>query len=224
MFGSLNNLVFHNDLALRFFPALLFSLCLTPITIRFSNRLNAVDYPGEWKIHSKPLTRLGGVAVAVGVVVTLLFFEKMDRTLAAFLSGALLVVLTGFLDDIYHIPPAAKFLGEVLGAGVFILLSGIWITDFGNLFGFGVIRAGILAPVITVFYGRVMNALNLSDGLDGLAGDQRHRVRVPRRSPTLTTSGCHCMCSWRCWGHYWDSCGITPTLRTSLWGTRGACC
>ncbi len=171
MFGSLNDLVFHNELALRFFPALFISLFLTPITIRFPNRFNAVDYPGERKIHSKPVTRLGGVAVAVGVVVTLLFFEKMDRTLAAFLTGALLVVLTGFLDDLYHIPPAAKFVGEVLGAGVFILLSGIWITDFGNLFGFGVIRAGILAPAFTVFcMVGVMNALNLSDGLDGLAG------------------------------------------------------
>ena len=171
MFGSLNDLVFHNDLALRFFPALFISLFLTPITIRFSNRFNAVDYPGERKIHDKPVTRLGGVAVAVGVVVTLLYFEKIDRALAAFLAGALLVVLTGFLDDLYHIPPAAKFVGEVLGAGVFILLSGLWITDFGNLFGIGVIRAGILAPVFTVFcMVGVMNALNLSDGLDGLAG------------------------------------------------------
>jgi UDP-GlcNAc:undecaprenyl-phosphate/decaprenyl-phosphate GlcNAc-1-phosphate transferase len=171
MIGSLNDLVFHNDLASRFFPALLFSLFLTPFTIRFSNRFNAVDYPGDLKIHSKPVTRLGGVAVAAGVFVTLLYFEKMDRTLAAFLSGALLVVLTGFLDDLYHIPPVAKFIGEVLGAGVFVLLSGTWIAEFGDLFGSGVVRAGVLAPAITVFcMVGVMNALNLSDGLDGLAG------------------------------------------------------
>jgi UDP-GlcNAc:undecaprenyl-phosphate GlcNAc-1-phosphate transferase len=171
MISSLSDPVFHSDLASRFFLALFLSLCLTPFTIRISNRLNAVDYPGEWKIHSKPVTRLGGVAVAVGVIVTLLLFEKIDRALGAFLAGALLVILTGFLDDLYHIPPAAKFVGEVLGAGVFILLSGIWISDFGNLFGFGVIRAGILAPICTVFcMAGVMNALNLSDGLDGLAG------------------------------------------------------
>lgn len=171
MSGSVNQMLSYQTLALFFFPALLLSLWLTPIAIRFSDRLNAIDYPDDRKIHDRPVSRLGGVAIVAGLVVALLVFGKMDRTLVAFLAGGFLVAATGLLDDLFHIPPAAKFLGEVLGAAAFVFLSGIQIEEFGDLFGTGVIHTGLLAPAITVFcMVGVMNALNLSDGLDGLAG------------------------------------------------------
>jgi UDP-GlcNAc:undecaprenyl-phosphate GlcNAc-1-phosphate transferase len=91
--------------------------------------------------------------------------------LLGFLAGAAVISATGFMDDVYRIPPVAKFLGEILAAGTFVLVSGVSLEDFGDLFGFGEIRTGIFTVPLAIFcMVGVMNALNLSDGLDGLAG------------------------------------------------------
>jgi UDP-GlcNAc:undecaprenyl-phosphate GlcNAc-1-phosphate transferase len=95
----------------------------------------------------------------------------VDRTLAAFLLGAGVVALTGFLDDVYRISPRLKFAGEIAAAALFIAVSGHRLDGFGDFVGFGPVWFGPLAPWVTIFcMVGVMNALNLSDGLDGLAG------------------------------------------------------
>ena len=167
----MSDLLPHNNLALIFFPALLLSLWLTPVVIRSSSRLNAVDHPDARKVHERAVSRIGGVAMVAGLVLPLLFFTPLDRTMLAFLVGVLVVAATGFLDDVYHIPPAAKFVGEIAAAAAFIFLGGVSIQEFGDLFHTGEISCGRLAPVLTIFcMVGVMNALNLQDGLDGLAG------------------------------------------------------
>ena len=165
------DLFFHNQFVLTFFPALLLSLLLTPVAIRYSFHLNAVDRPDDRKVHEKPVSRLGGVAMLTGLVVPILFFTELDRVMTAFLAGLLLVSVTGFLDDAYRITPFWKFVGEVAAAGAFVVFSGVSLREFGNLFNVGELNAGALGPALTVFcMVGVMNALNLSDGLDGLAG------------------------------------------------------
>jgi UDP-GlcNAc:undecaprenyl-phosphate GlcNAc-1-phosphate transferase len=155
---------------LAFFPSLLLSLWLTPVAIRYSFRLNAVDYPSERKVHKKAVSRMGGAAMVAGLVLPLVF-TPLDRTVLAFLAGAFLVSATGFLDDVYRIPPLAKFVGEIAAAAAFVLLSGLSIKEFGDLFSIGEISTGRFGPFLTIFcMVGVMNALNLSDGLDGLAG------------------------------------------------------
>jgi len=114
---------------------------------------------------------MGGVAMVAGVVLPLLFFTPLDRTMLAFLVGVLIVAATGFLDDVYRIPPAAKFAGEILAATAFIFIGGVWIQEFGDLFRTGEISCGRFGPILTILcMVGVMNALNLVDGLDGLAG------------------------------------------------------
>ena len=167
----MSDFLVHNHLALIFFPALLLSLWLTPLVIRYSFRLNAIDHPDERKVHKKSVSRMGGAAMVVGLVLPLLFFTPLDRTMLSFLAGALLIVATGVLDDIYRIPPLAKFAGEIAAAVAFVFLSGLSVREFGDLFHTGEISGGPLGPVLTIFcMVGVMNALNLSDGLDGLAG------------------------------------------------------
>jgi UDP-GlcNAc:undecaprenyl-phosphate/decaprenyl-phosphate GlcNAc-1-phosphate transferase len=161
----------HSQLAVLFFPALLLSLWLVPPANRLAFRLGAIDCPCGRKIHTRAIPRLGGVAMVAGLVVPLLLFREIDRTLLAFLAGGLIVVLTGFLDDVYRIPPALKFGGEIAAAFVFIFGSGAMLTTLGDFSGLGEVRTGFLAPAVTVFcMVGVMNAFNLSDGLDGLAG------------------------------------------------------
>jgi UDP-GlcNAc:undecaprenyl-phosphate GlcNAc-1-phosphate transferase len=167
----LRDLLLHNNLASIFFPALLLSLWLTPVVIRYSSHLNGIDRPGDRKVHKKAVSRLGGASMVVGLVLSLVFFSPLDRTMLAFLAGVFLITATGFLDDVYRTPPVAKFAGEIAAAGAFVFLSGLSIQEFGDLFRTGEISSGRLGPLLTIFcMVGVMNALNLADGLDGLAG------------------------------------------------------
>ncbi len=162
----------HNRSIPLFFTALFLSLWLTPVTVRVSRRIGAVDRPDdERKVHFRVVSRLGGLAMVFALVASLLLFFPIDRRLAAFLLGASIVAAAGLLDDVYCIRPYLKFAFEIAAAGAFILVSGASLSSLGDFLGTGEVTTGALAPIVTVFcMVGVMNALNLSDGLDGLAG------------------------------------------------------
>ncbi len=162
----------HNRSVPLFFTALFLSLWLTPFTVRLSRRLGAVDRPGdERKVHSRVVSRLGGLAMVAAVGVSLLLFFPVDRRLAAFLLGALVVSAAGFVDDLRILRPSVKFAFQAAAAGIFVWVSGASLSSLGDFLGIGEVTTGALAPAVTVFcMVGVMNALNLSDGLDGLAG------------------------------------------------------
>jgi UDP-GlcNAc:undecaprenyl-phosphate GlcNAc-1-phosphate transferase len=157
---------------LLFFVALITSLFLTPHTEKLAEWIGAVDSPdANRKVHSRAVTRLGGIAMAIALLGALLLGADFSRGLTAFIAGAVVVVLVGFLDDLSPMRSTVKFAGQVAGASVFVLSSGFRLDSLGDLFASGPIATGALAPVLTVFcMVGVMNALNLSDGLDGLAG------------------------------------------------------
>jgi UDP-GlcNAc:undecaprenyl-phosphate GlcNAc-1-phosphate transferase len=157
--------------ALLFFTAMFLSLFLTPAASRFALRIGAVDLPDGRKIHGKAVPRLGGLAIFAAVIATLLGSGVPLRDTAPYLGGFLLVAATGFVDDVSRLKPAAKFAGQVLAAGFFVWASGESLRDLGDFASTGTVRTGGFAPFFTVFcMVGFMNALNLSDGLDGLAG------------------------------------------------------
>jgi len=163
---------------LVFFIAFLLSLLLTPVVIRIAKRCNIVDLPMDRKIHDLPVPRLGGVVLFLSFFtsVTLLTLNKamfLDVVSVDQRVPLLLVALTssfflGLWDDIRHLTTGIKFAGQV-GIGVFSYYAGIKInvislpfSDFVNL--------GYLALPVTVFwFVLAINAVNLIDGLDGLA-------------------------------------------------------
>lgn len=84
--------------------------------------------------------------------------------------GGVVIMFVGLLDDKISIPPIMKFGGEIVAVLIFIKVSGCQLTNFGDLLGFGNIKFGSLSMIITVFaMVGLINSLNLSDGLDGLA-------------------------------------------------------
>ncbi|MBR3887917.1 MAG: UDP-N-acetylglucosamine 2-epimerase (non-hydrolyzing) [Clostridia bacterium] len=143
--------------------------------IKFAFKVGAVDVPkDERKIHSKPMPRIGGLSFIIGFFVAIIFSlltVKVDTSvnLVGFFIGSAIVAAVGFLDDIYHIKPWQKLLGQVIAA-ILVIISGLRICyiniPFITLYGLN----DVLSIIITFFWIiGVTNALNLIDGLDGLA-------------------------------------------------------
>lgn len=157
-------------IGLVFYTGLLLSLLLVPLSSRLAFWLGALDIPDERKVHQKAVPRLGGVAVAFSMMLTVLLCIPLEKMVQAYLLGGFLIVFTGLLDDKYQISPKLKFAGQILAVLVFLKISGVLLPGLGNLLGTGEINFGFLALPLTVFaMVGVINALNLSDGLDGLA-------------------------------------------------------
>lgn len=162
-------------LLLLLFSSLLLTLLAMPLVIRLAHRIGAVDKPDERKVHAKTMPRMGGLGFAIGLVVLPLTMVSSSLhpvvlDLAGFLIGLFVVVLSGMADDIKGISPKLKFIGLGISSLLFVLITDTGIASLGDLFGLGVVETGWLAIPITVgaMVGFV-NALNLSDGLDGLA-------------------------------------------------------
>lgn len=154
-----------------FFTALLCSLVLIPFSRKLALATGLLDHPDRRKVHRSAMPRLGGLGIAGAVLFSVALCIKLSPMVTAYLLGAAIVIFTGLLDDIVSIPPPLKFLGQTLAALVFASEGGGELTALGNLMGLGDIQLGPLSLVFTVLaMVGVMNAVNLSDGLDGLAG------------------------------------------------------
>lgn len=150
--------------------AMLAAAIMIPPVSRVAVRFGGVDRPDERKIHRDETPRLGGIAIFLSFLFSFLMFTDVDQTTRGFVAGALVVFLTGLLDDLATLSPRQKLAGEVAAALVGLTLGGIWLDSVGNLFGFGEISLGWFSKPFTVFaVVGVMNAINLIDGLDGLA-------------------------------------------------------
>ena len=147
------------------------SLVLIPNISRLAVSIGIFDGLDERKTHTDPIPRLGGIAIFFAVLLGVILFTEIDRTMRGFLAGGVVIFLTGLTDDLEQISPKKKFLGEVMAALVVTLVGDLQLTSLGNLFGAGNIDLGYLSIPFTVFaIVGVINAINLIDGLDGLAG------------------------------------------------------
>ncbi len=155
------------------------SLALTPWVRLLAVRFGAVDRPGERKVHTVPIPRLGGVSIVLSTVVSGLVAlgvravsdasSPIDVTAwGPLLVGGAVVFLIGLWDDIRPVPSWVKFLFQFAAAGV-VVWFGIRI-DRVSLLGSEPIELGILAlPITFLWIVGITNAFNLVDGLDGLA-------------------------------------------------------
>lgn len=158
-------------IGLVFFTALFLSLFIVPITIELARKVGAVDFPKDRSSHSTPTTRLGGLGIAASLMLSCLMFLPLNTFAWAFLTGLLVIIATGLVDDIADIGPRWKFVGQIVAAASFVLLGGGKLLHLGDFLGRGEITLDLLAVPFTIFcMVGGMNAFNLSDGLDGLAG------------------------------------------------------
>ena len=151
--------------------ALFLTIALIPIFRRLAYALHVVDLPQERKVHSTVMPKTGGLAMAVGISVPLLLWAPKNSIFPFLMIALLIIVGAGFLDDILGFGFLVKFAAQILAAVIVVVLGGIKIKNCGILLPEGVVLADWLAIPLTVFVlVGITNAINLADGLDGLAG------------------------------------------------------
>lgn len=152
-----------------FIVALVISYILTPFVKRLAWKTGAVDIPkDERRVHTKPIPRIGGLAIYIAFIVTVLITMPVTDNIKGVIIGGTLITILGVLDDIYNLPAKIKLLGQVAAAGILVYF-GIkveWVTNpLGDM-----VYLGKLSIPITIFWiVGVTNTLNFIDGLDGLA-------------------------------------------------------
>jgi UDP-GlcNAc:undecaprenyl-phosphate GlcNAc-1-phosphate transferase len=158
-------------LATTLFLSLFITLALVPIFRGLALRANIVDVPNERKVHKNPMPKIGGLAMALGFIIPILLWLPLDRFVAATLAGAAILVIEGFVDDIYILGYKPKFLAQIAAALVVILCGGVEITRLGTLLPDGFTLPAVFSlPLTLLVIVGITNAVNLADGLDGLAG------------------------------------------------------
>ncbi len=144
------------------------SYLFTPQLINIARRVGALDNPDARKVHRQVMPRIGGVAIYVGFAASVLWLVPLTAEIKALLAGGTLVMLFGLVDDIWGISPKVKLTGQI-AAAVIATAGGIRVEFITNPFD-GMFILGKLAVPVTIFWiVGVTNALNLIDGLDGLA-------------------------------------------------------
>lgn len=150
--------------------ALLLSLLLTPWVRRLAIKINAIDKPNERKVHRGLIPRMGGLAVYLSFALAVLLLHPISMPVAGLLMGGLLIVLLGIIDDVKGLPAKVKLAGQIIAA-LAVVPFGIQVDFITNPLTGGIMHLGLLAVPLTVFWIiSVTNAVNLIDGLDGLAG------------------------------------------------------
>lgn len=143
---------------------------MTVILEHLAPRLGMVDHPGGRKDHGRVVPLVGGVAIFVGFVASLMDTETLYTAIWVLTSMALMVTV-GIVDDIREIGAKRKLAGQLMVATTLVLTSGTVIESFGDLLGTGNLQSGALGTLLTIFcLVGLINALNMIDGLDGLAG------------------------------------------------------
>ena len=133
--------------------------------------MKLLDSPGARKVHRQPIPRVGGIAMAVGAFVPVALWNLSDPFVRAYLAGAVVMVAFGIVDDLRDLQPKWKLLGQLAAALVVVFFGGVKIHTLGALLPEGtVLPEWVCVPLTVLAIVGVTNAINLADGLDGLAG------------------------------------------------------
>lgn len=158
--------IIYGLLAILFAGLLTFTL--TPPVRVLAYKIGAVDVPTDnRRMHKKPVPRMGGLAIFISFAVAVLLFCDFDTELLGLLLGAIFMVILGMLDDVYRLNAWLKLCCQIIIACI-PAFSGTTI-DFFNIFGKYFVLGNAAVPVTVLWIVAVSNAVNLIDGLDGLA-------------------------------------------------------
>lgn len=154
--------------ALGVIIAFIVAYLIMPVIIKLAFRIGAVDQPSARKVHSQPMPRLGGAGIFIAFVLIVVATSSVDETLTGILLGGTAVFLVGVVDDIYRLSPWTKLAAQI-AAALIAVNCGVRVDVMTNPFD-GVFELGVLSiPLTLLWIIGITNAVNLIDGLDGLA-------------------------------------------------------
>ena len=173
------------DIAIAFLLAFITAFVVTPYTIRLAKKVGAIDKPEKRRINSRPIPRLGGLAVISGFIVSSIYLviamiienkinlqgeEIYGFKLIGFLLGIIILAIFCYIDDVKGLKPIVKLLGQVISACV-IVAFGIRINETNIELIDNILNSNIIfVYILTVgWIVGITNAINLIDGLDGLS-------------------------------------------------------
>jgi UDP-GlcNAc:undecaprenyl-phosphate/decaprenyl-phosphate GlcNAc-1-phosphate transferase len=157
------------QLFLAFVVALSVTAALIPLLVRWAPAIGLTDAPGPRKVHSIPVPRVGGLAMAVGLLLPTLITVELTPSIRGLLLGLIVLLLFGLWDDRVSLGYRTKFAGQVLAAGLCMTVGNVHIGTLmiGSLI---VLPQAVSIFITFLFLIGITNAVNLADGLDGLAG------------------------------------------------------
>ena len=147
------------------------AFAMTPQVKKFAESVGAVDMPSARRINDHPVPRMGGIAIFCGFVLAMLLFVDMTQQVKGILIGTIIIAVMGGLDDMFDLNPWVKLFGQFAAAmvciGCGVVLNGF--TNFSS--GADTIFLGDAFSIIltVIWIVGCTNAINLIDGLDGLA-------------------------------------------------------
>ena len=153
--------------------AAIITFLFTPVTRIIAKKTGAVDVPDkERKFHRTPTPRLGGIAIAFGFAVAaicaeIIFKGTVSKEMLITVIGGLVVCGFGIVDDIFNLPALLKFFVQICVAVATVLVGGA--IEYTTLFGHTIVFGIWSIPVTILWIVLLINAMNLIDGLDGLA-------------------------------------------------------
>lgn len=140
---------------------------LQPLAIR----IGLVDSPRGRKQHEGHVPLIGGIAIFLGFLFSLLTLSISLLPFRSFIAGCALLVFIGVLDDFHELSARARFVAQAVAGLIMVLWGKVTLHSFGNLVFLGNLHLGILSLPITVLAViGIINAVNMTDGIDGLAG------------------------------------------------------
>ena len=153
--------------------ALVVSFLMTPVVKTFAYKVGAIDVPKDARrMHKVPIPRLGGLAIFIGFMVSILLFAEITPELRSILLGAVMIVVLGVVDDIMALPAMLKFVVQIVAA-LIPATHGVTILAFSNpnIFSNNLywVLGSLSIPFTVLWIVAITNSVNLIDGLDGLA-------------------------------------------------------
>ena len=161
------------SILLALVAAAVVSFLATPLVKQLAHRVGAIDVPRDnRRMHKVPIPRLGGLAIFIAFIFSVLLFADIDRQMQGILLGSVIIVVLGVLDDIMALRALPKFFVQIAAAGVAVYYGcRIEFISNPNLFSstLYVSLKWLSVPVTIIWIVAITNAVNFIDGLDGLA-------------------------------------------------------
>ena len=145
----------------------------TPVVKTLAFHVGAVDVPKDGRrMHDHPIPRMGGLAICLGFLFSMLIFVPLTKSVQGMLLGSIMIAILGIFDDIYDLSAKLKLVVQIVAALVAVLSGNvIEVISNPNVFSSDLYweLGGLGIPVTVIWIVAITNAVNLIDGLDGLA-------------------------------------------------------